>query len=40
MVKCNVMMASRWSWVVDGGTVLLGNVIRFPWWCGVIGEFD
>ena len=28
MVKHNVMVASRWCWVADGGAVLLGNVIR------------
>ena len=28
VVKCNVMVASRWCWVGDGGAVLLGNVIR------------
>ena len=34
-VKRNVMVASRWCWVVDGGAVLLGNVIR-GFHCGAV----
>ena len=40
VVKRNVMVASRWCWVVDGGAVLLGNAmaVRCYWgislrWC-------
>ena len=28
VVKRHVMVVSRWCWVVDGGAVSLGNVIR------------
>ena len=28
VVNRNVMVASRWRWVVDGGAVSLGNAIR------------
>ena len=27
VVKCIVMVGSRWCWVVDGGAVSLGNMI-------------